>query len=508
GASGTDAKSLSGFLESFQPDSEKCVVVFIDADGYEDAETGVRDQLSTPVKEIISTVDIRPGYVHLIPANNTVVFADGALKLQRLTRGDANRSALDTCYASFAEAYGPAAVGILLSGTGGDGISGLKRIKEKGGAVIIQRPDTAKYKARLSDALHDRIFDFITPPSEIPRNLISLEAAYEACKTLGPAPPTPAEIGYVSQILWLVFVRLGVDFREYDQVTMRRRIAHRMAATGNHTLADYHAVLKADPIEQEELYDALLARQSYFFGDFRRFDDLIAGFSKLFNDGNKQTLRIWVIGCSTGQEAYSFAIAAREYCKSHDIGCKVQVFATDMSSTAVDVARTGLYLSGELADVPKNLRETYFTKKTRHYQINNEIREMCIFSTHDIVKDPPFSKIDLAACSTFYQMMGKELTEKVWRTIHYSLDLNGILSIADSPNTNFSEFFAKSADTKTLYKPKNVAKTLSPRTELLHRIGKLPVFDASMTKKSSSPSSLFLSHAPAGVVINAQGEII
>ncbi|RZJ28165.1 MAG: hypothetical protein EOO48_10400, partial [Flavobacterium sp.] len=142
GASGTDAKSLSGFLESFQPDSEKCVVVFIDADGYEDAETGVRDQLSTPVKEIISTVDIRPGYVHLIPANNTVVYADGALKLQRLTRGDANRSALDTCYASFAEAYGPAAVGILLSGTGADGISGLKRIKEKGGAVIIQRPDT------------------------------------------------------------------------------------------------------------------------------------------------------------------------------------------------------------------------------------------------------------------------------------------------------------------------------------------------------------------------------
>lgn len=385
-----------------------------------------------PVLEITDDIHLAPNNIYVIPENRILTSIDGVLKLSVRDKESRN-AAIDIFFVSLAEVHLELAVGIVLSGRGTDGTLGLKAIKKHGGITLAQDKDSAAYVQMPVNAVNAQTVDFILPPDEMPAKLIQLCLAK---KDKAKGPVLNEEVAF-REIFQILRRSSGVDFTYYKQSTIRRRIERRMAISKTKNFTDYINVLTENPAAPTLLFNDLLIPVTTFFRDPKVFTEIREKvFPSIVQTKNaSQPIRVWVAGCSTGDEAYSLAIVFREFIEEHGDNLQIQIFASDISEISLSKARKGFYKESQLSNVSETLLLKYFDRKADGYQIKASIRSLCTFAAHNFLKDPPFARMDLISCRNVLIYMDPFIQKKALTTFHYALSDNGILLLGKSDTT-------------------------------------------------------------------------
>ena len=469
------------------------------------------------VVEAAHGVRVEPDHVYVIAPNTSLSIAQGVLEI---TPRAASRPhlAVDHLFHSLAEEQQARSIGVVLSGTGSDGTRGLCEIKAVGGITFAQDEASASQAGMPRSAFESGCVDFVGPVEEIARRLVELsQHAYQRPPN---AAATEREGGeQLARILRLVQQRKDVDFQGYRDTTIRRRVLRRMALHGDHTHGDYLRRLAADGSEIDALYHDLLINVTNFFRDPPLFESLKRNVFPEIARGKSQAspIRIWVPGCSTGQEAYSIAMALWEFFDTEPHRPPVQIFATDVNDSAsLDRARTGLYPASIEAQVsPERLRR-FFTHDGHSYRICKEIRDACIFARQNMISDPPFSHVQLVSCRNVMIYMSTALQKVVLPTFHYALDAPGFLVLGTAESVGpFTDLFDVVDRDHKVYAKKVTASrpplhfTLGAgrsRAGAERRAAQSTAPEASLQREADR---LMLSrYAPAGVVVNENFDIV
>jgi two-component system, chemotaxis family, CheB/CheR fusion protein len=355
-----------------------------------------------PVTEVRQGTRVEPNHAYVIRANADLSFADGMLRTSSRKAPAGHHLPIDHFFRTLAEANGHRAIGVVLSGTASDGTLGLKAIKAAGGITFAQEPKSAKFDGMPKSALLAGCVDFVLTPERIARELSQLK--FHPRTGLSDKdmedPLVPAWDDDWMRIFRLLQNASGVDFTFYKKPTIRRRVARRMALKNVERLSEYFKELQSNREELDALYQDLLIQVTSFFRDpdvFRVLRNrilprILAG--KTAGD----SIRIWVPGCSSGEEAYSIAICLLENLGDRPSSLTIQIFASDISEPAIGKARSGVYSKDELKKVSKERVRRFFDRVNGNYQIKSGVRDLCIFARHDLTRDPPFSRMDLISC--------------------------------------------------------------------------------------------------------------
>jgi two-component system CheB/CheR fusion protein len=399
------------------------------------------------VFEVEDGMQVQPNCTYIIPPNRDMAFLDGTLQLLAPSAPRGLRLPIDFFFRSLALDQHERAIGIVLSGTGSDGTLGLRAIKGEGGMIMAQNPESTEYDGMPRNAINTGLVDYILPPAEMPAQLMAYVAQAFGKLPRPAAPPSPKAESAMKKIFVLLRVQTGHDFSLYKQSTITRRVERRMAVHQIARLEEYVRLLQQDPVEVEALFRDLLIGVTNFFRDPEAFAALNEQvIPKLFaGKPPNAPIRVWVPGCSTGEEAYSIAILLQEHLHAVKRPFKVQVFATDIDSKAVDQARAGVYPASIAADVSPERLAQFFTQEPdgSAYRIQKTIRDMLIFSEQDAIKDPPFSRVDLISCRNLLIYMGAELQKKLISLFHYALNPGGFLFLGTSETVSeYSDLFA------------------------------------------------------------------
>ncbi|MGH8614063.1 MAG: EAL domain-containing protein [Gammaproteobacteria bacterium] len=385
-----------------------------------------------PVVEATQGLEVRPDSVYIIPPNTNMAIAQGALQITPRGEGHAHLP-IDHFLRALAQAQPAQAIGVVLSGTGSDGTLGLSEIKAGGGISFAQAPESARHGGMPQSAIDARAVDFVLPPENIAERLAAI-GPHPYLATCHPEEPPEAEDQF-KRILGAVRSATGVDFSLYRDATIRRRIMRRMALHGEPSLAAYTERLETDGGEVKALYRDFLINVTSFFRDPDLFETLKESvFPEIWKNKSPATpIRIWVPGCSTGQEAYSLAIALWEFFDDKPVHPSIRIFATDLSDAqALERARTGLYPESIEAEVsPERLRR-FFRKEDHLYRIDKSIREACVFGRQNVTADPPFSHVDLISCRNVLIYMAPALQKRVLPIFHYALNVPGFLVLGSA----------------------------------------------------------------------------
>jgi two-component system CheB/CheR fusion protein len=441
-----------------------------------------------------------------------------------LTRGQ--HLPIDHFLRSLAEDRGNQAISVVLSGTASDGTEGSRAIKACGGITFAQDEKSARYASMPHSAVHAGCVDFVLPPAAIAKELVRVARHPYLVPALDRADLDITVGNHMGTILSLLHEATGVDFTHYKQTTLQRRIKRRMVLHKVEKLKDYVRLVRNTPGEIEELYQDILIHVTGFFRDPEAFEALRKHvFPNLFGDSMKTgTVRVWVPGCSTGEEVYSLAMAMLEYlwlettktAKTTLGGTPFQIFATDISDSSLDRARAGLYADALMAGVsPERLRR-FFVRLDGGYQIAKPVREMCIFAKQNVAKDPPFSNLDLVSCRNLLIYLGPVLQKRVVPSLHYALKPSGYLMLggAESLGT-FSEYFTPVDKKNKIYKKKESAARLvtyfgsvdyGVRRGREGKAGREP--KPVSTLENEADRMLIDRYVPASIVVNDQMEIV
>ena len=351
---------------------------------------------------------------------------------------------IDVFFRSLARDQGTKAVGIVLSGTGTDGTLGIKAIKEESGLIIAQDKDSAKFDGMPSNARATGLVDHIVPPEQMPEHLLQYVRYHsKRFKDTGRVEDDSADRA-LQKIFILIRTVTGHDFSLYKKNTIFRRIERRMYVHQINTIDEYVNYLRESEREVSILFKELLIGVTSFFRDPEAFlllkEKYLPNLLQSKPDGYQ--FRIWVPGCSSGEEVYSIAIIVQECLEVLGRNLDVQLFGTDLDEQAISVARAGIYLNSISIDVGPKRLEKFFTKVDDHYQIRKSIREMVVFAEQNVIKDPPFTKLDMLCCRNLLIYFGPTLQEKLLPIFHYSLKPGGILLLGTSENIGrFAEQF-------------------------------------------------------------------
>ncbi|MBC7868183.1 MAG: histidine kinase, partial [Gloeobacteraceae cyanobacterium ES-bin-316] len=469
-----------------------------------------------PVLEIADDIKVLPDHIYVIPSNKMMVATDGVLLLApRPAKSKTERNLpIDLFFTSLAEVHQEHAIGVVLSGTASDGTQGLRSIKDHGGITFAQDEASAEYDGMPHSAAQAGVVDFILPPGEIPQKLLEVtNKTVLSDEELQNIPKQDEDV--FKQILSLLRIRKGVDFTYYKQTTIRRRILRRMVVNKNEDPGQYLIFLRGNNQEQDLLYQDMLIPVTSFFRDKKVFENLCNTVfpTILKNKIPGEITRIWVAGCSTGQEVYSIAMCFKEFlADNHE---RIQIFGTDLSEPAITKARTGVYEKSDVDAVsPKRLQE-FFTKNNGGYQVNKSIRDMCVFANHNFLKDPPFGKMDCISCRNVLIYMEPYLQKKALTTFHYALNLKGFLLLGKSETTGgVPDLFAAVEKNDKLFTRKNVPgrfiQVTSQRSEqILSRANDHSKSETIRTDFQKTADDILLSkYTPAGVVVNETMDIV
>jgi len=355
------------------------------------------------IQEVKNGARIRANEIYVVPPNASMEIANGKLVLSPRKKWPASSSSIDFFFRSLAYSQKENGVGILLSGAGHDGTEGLRTIKKYGGVTICQTPSSAKFPSMPQTAIESGVVDFSFPVEKSLPQLSKFvhSRSYENLKLAAAEVEDDSELDpHVEEIFSLLKSQTKIDFAEYKQSTIRRRIQRRMDAVKLNDFQSYLNHLKKNPEEIQNLYNDILINVTEFFRDPESFEALKKhAFPAFIKDRPPRApIRIWVPGCSTGEEAYSIAIALTEYMQEKKKSYPVQIFATDISEAVIQKARAGHFEETIKSNLSKKQLETYFEKTERGYKISKGIRDLCLFSKHDVTSDPPFAKLDLISC--------------------------------------------------------------------------------------------------------------
>jgi two-component system CheB/CheR fusion protein len=402
------------------------------------------------VREVTEGMAVEANNVYVIPPATNMALTDGRLTLTPRSPHPGQHMPIDHLLRSLAAIQKGRAVAVILSGNGTDGALALQAVKAEGGITFAQDEKTARYPSMPRAAVLSGHVDYILRPRDIAAQLERL-ANHRYAREAEPLPSPPAAEGdAVTQIIALLRARTSVDFTHYKQSTITRRILRRMALRGLENPRDYLHLLRGDPVELSNLYQDFLIRVTQFFRDPEAYEVLKEkALPALVRDRpSGSTLRLWVAGCSTGEEVYSLAITVLEYLETRPEPLPLKILATDLSDGALDRARAGIYLDNIEIDVsPERLRR-YFVRQEGGYQISKAVRELCVFSRHNLAHDPPFGHLDLVSCRNVLIYMDTALQRRVLPVFHYALNAGGILFLGSSENVGGSSDLFDTVDTR------------------------------------------------------------
>ncbi|WP_233259338.1 CheR family methyltransferase [Ramlibacter sp. WS9] len=419
------------------------VVMHLDPEHVSHLREVIQHSSSMPVVQVTGRQRVEPNHVYVIPpgkairaVDNYLVLADDALT----PRG--RHVAVDLFFRTLADTYGPHAAAVVLSGADGDGAIGIKRIKERGGLTVAQDPEEAEHGGMPRSAIATGMVDWVLPVADMHGRVaryFALEKELQLPPEEGPPPthdkpPTRADQeSELRDVLGFLRTRTGRDFANYKRATVVRRIARRMQVNGVENLTGYLDCLRTQPGEAGALLQDLLISVTNFFRDADCFDALNEQLGALFTGKRpNDTVRVWVPACATGEEAYTLAILLTEKAREIEAPPMIQVFATDLDEDAIRSAREGSYPPTIAADVSEERLRRYFIKEHRGYRVRREVREMVLFAHHDLLKDSPFSRLDLISCRNLLIYLNREAQKRVFEIFHFALVPNGRLFLGSS----------------------------------------------------------------------------
>ena len=400
-----------------------------------------------PVSEVVDGVIVEPNHVYIIAPNTKMILAQGMLRLAARQKVEGKYMPGDAFFTSLAAEQGSKAIAVILSGGDGDGSLALTDIKAAGGVTFAQCEGTAKFDSMPNTAVATGNVDFILPPQKIAEELalLVLHPFIARQPTAILVENSPQSQKGMQLIFALLKSSTGVDFSQYKLATIARRMQRRMLLYKLEKLEDYAQHLQKNEAEVKALYAEILIHVTGFFRDPLAFQQLTQSFPIITqNKTANSPIRIWVAGCSTGEEAYSIAICLLEFLGEKSLHLLIQIFATDISETAIELARTGVYSGLQMADVSPERRDRFFTKlESGGYRISKAVRELCVFARQDLSSDPPFANLDLVSCRNVMIYLAESLQKQLLSVFHYSLNSKGILMLGNSESTGqHSQLFA------------------------------------------------------------------
>lgn len=474
---------------------------------------------SIPVVEALNNVKIVPNHIYVIPPNRDIGIFHGTLHLSIPENPRGQRMPIDFFFRTLAEEQGEMSIGIILSGTGSDGTLGLRAIHGAGGVSFIQEPSSAKYDGMPTSAIRSGHATYVLPVENIPVQLIAYTKTLFGQK-IKPVTTFPTETNTLFKILMAIRSKTGHDFSLYKKSTINRRIERRMSVHNIEDMNFYARFLKEHQNEIQILFKELLINVTSFFREPEAFEVLKNNIlPNIFKDKPENyTFRIWITGCATGEEAYSIAIIFREFMEEKGQDFKVQIYSTDLDDDLIIIARAAIYQENISIDVSPERLKKFFIKEENGYRVRKDIRDMIIFAVQDVIKDPPFTKLDILSCRNLLIYLEPELQNRLIPVFHYALKPGGILFLSPSESIgNHLELFSSLDKKWKLFRSKSsIASTHTVTAPALawtrDRAVKTPddtviknkeINYAELTKKI-----LLQSYAPPSVITDEKGNIL
>jgi two-component system CheB/CheR fusion protein len=484
----------------------------------------IRRYTKMQVFDVEDGMVVKPNCAYIIPPNRDMALTNGALQLLEPTLARGIRLPIDYFFRSLAQDQHDRAICIVLSGTGSDGSLGVRAVKGEGGMVMAQIPESTEFDGMPRSAIATGMVDFVLSPNQMPAKLLDYAARTLGHNLLPVAPQAPPSADGLEKVFLLLRSRTGHDFSQYKRNTILRRVARRMAVHQIDRMEDYLRYLQLTRDEVDALFRDLLIGVTNFFRDTEIFEEIRKQVIPPLLAGKTagSVIRVWVPGCSTGEEAYSIAILLRERMEETQENFKVQVFATDIDRDAIDHARAGIYPSSIVADVSAERLAHFFDQDNPDgsaYRIHRTIRDMLIFSEHDLIKDPPFSKLDLISCRNLLIYMGPELQKRLMPLFHYALNPGGMLVLGSSESVGeFANLFTPVDRSAKIFQRKagepgtpHVGIGRSPHPpehEVALRTGSGPMNDKKLPLQEIVTRTLLTHYSPVGALVDERGDIL
>jgi two-component system CheB/CheR fusion protein len=532
GASAGGLPALLQLFENMPAATEMAFVVVLHLSPKHPSSVAAILQRATrmPVVQVNSRVRIEPDHVYVIAPNQQVSMVDGVLMADTLERPRGKHVAIDIFFRTLAEVHRERALAIVLSGTGADGAVGLTRIKEQGGVTLVQAPADAEHEGMPTAAIRTGAVDFVLPVVEMPQKLIDL---WRNASAIEMPPPGDGEtpVAHVTQaeatahaedalqdVIGMLLNHTGHDFRHYKRATVLRRIERRLQVRAVNTLPAYRDLLESEPNEYKALLDDMLIGVTNFFRDREAFESLERDvIPELFKDkGPTDEVRTWVAACSSGEEAYSMAMLMADQAAQMERPPAYQVFASDIDDSAIDGARAGIYPAAIITDVtPMRLRQ-YFNKEDDRYRIRKSLRDHILFASHNLLRDPPFSRLDLISCRNLLIYLNRDVQLRVLQTFHFALKPGGYLFLGSSESAeSMAEYFVPVDKKNRIYRARGGARSLHyqsptsavygtrlPEVSRVKQPGKRTLSYAELHARALAQT------APPSAVIDREGNIV
>ena len=476
GGSAGAIPALQAFFAAMPADSGMAFVVVMHlSPEYESTLAPILQRsTSMPVTQVNNTTAVRANHVYVIPPGKAIQSANGHLRCVDLEPNSGRRVAVDLFFRTLADTHGPRATAVVLSGADGDGAIGLKRIKERGGLTIAQDPDEAEFDGMPRSAIATGMVDWVLRVAAMPARIESYHAILPRLKL-------PSETGLpldrlgseaesqestLRELLAYVRAQTGRDFVNYKRQTVLRRIARRMSVNGLEDLEAYLGFMRTHPGEAGALLKDLLISVTNFFRDRETFDALAARVPAIFEGkGPDDVIRVWVAACATGEEAYSIAMLLAEHARTLPEPPSFQIFATDLDEDAIRVARDGIYPHAITADLSEERLKRFFVKEPRGYRVRPELREDVLFAMHDLLRDSPFSRLDLVSCRNMLIYLNREAQARALETVHFALVPRGLLFLGSSETVDAEAPLFGTLDAKhRLYEARVMPRRQLPST--------------------------------------------
>lgn len=526
---------MQGFFDMLPPDTGMAFVIIthMDPQSVSLLPELVQSHTAMPVRQVQAKIAIEPNSIYVISPNRRIVMTDHHLDVEEFDEPRGRRTPIDHFFRSLAQVHRDA-VAVILSGGGTDGAVGVKDVKEQGGLLLVQHPDEAEYDSMPRAAIATGLADMVLPVHELAQKLVVYQHNGLALP-INPDTLTKRELDFVRYILSQVQARTGHDFSQYKQNTLLRRIERRMHLTERASLNDYFVYLRQTPDEARTLFNDMLIGVTNFFRDqdsWQALADQVIPHLFEEKEGN-QSLRVWTIGCSTGEEAYTLAMLLLEYAakfRDHndidpvlaDRPIVLQVFASDLDDTALAKAREGLYPEAIESDVSPERLKRFFTKEGHYYRVRRELRDMVLFTNHSVLRDPPFSRIDLISCRNLLIYLNRDLQENVLDIFHYALKAEGYLFLGSAESASRVDNLFHTVDkTHRLYQarpwrseyPHVPSLPLNMRTPLQQGMQDMQIYPSrhASTRRQASAAlhqEALEAYGPPSILIDEQNHIL
>lgn len=469
------------------------------------------------VVEARDGAEVEPNTVYVIPNNRNITIQDRKLILKAKEDGRSPNMAIDIFLHSLARDAGKKAIAIILSGTGTDGTKGIAAIKKAGGLVFVQDPATAKFDGMPHNAIASGKVDFILSPESIAEELLMQNKGALPSVIVDSLPAEDEPV--LLQILETIHAKTSCDFRSYKRPTLVRRLTRRMALLNHKSLASYLKFLRGNQEEVDILCKEFLIGVTRFFRDPEAFEELkLKVIPEIVKAKTGQDIiKVWVAGCSTGEEVYSIAMLFREHFNRVKTNLDIKIFASDVNKESTEFASRGVYPDTIAADIPKELLDRYFVKEGKKYRVTPQLRKMIVFSHHNLLRDAPFGRLDLICCRNMLIYVSPELQKRVMATFHFSLNLGGYLFLGSTENIGElknsvveiskkwkiykNTRLAKSMGLDTLSYSDSLSRKFSPALKIQKEVSRKAVVETLVTVMMEEFSS-------AGVLVDKNGSII